>query len=380
MANSMRRQLTGAVVALGAPREKPDIRYATGLNVPDCVVYLQQRGKKYLVVPLLDRELARRGMPNITVYSPDALKIRRERRSTVSAWLLGLLAKLGIRAVRVAADFPVRIADQLRRAGVRLQIVDGPLFPERSIKTTAEVARITECQRSAAQAMRAAVRLVARARPDRKNRLRIQGRLLTSEYLRRVIRQVLLAYNCAGEGTIVSCGRQTAMPHCVGQGPLRAHQSIIIDIFPRHLEHGYYGDLTRTVVKGTPSPELKKMYAAVKAAQAAALAEIRSGVSSSQVHKAAAAVLARHGFKSGLLDGKAQGFIHSTGHGVGLEVHEAPALGGALRAKRLRAGQVVTVEPGLYYFRHGGVRIEDTVLVTRRGFRKLAACGDVFAV
>ncbi|MCG2660936.1 MAG: M24 family metallopeptidase [Kiritimatiellae bacterium] len=238
--------------------------------------------------------------------------------------------------------------------------------------------RITACQRAAVQAMRAAIRLIARARVDKKNRLRVRGRLLTSERVRRAIYRVLVDHNCTGEGTIVACDGQAATPHGIGHGPLRAHQSIVIDIFPRHLEHGYWGDLTRTVVKGTPSPALKKMYAAVKAAQAAALAKIRAGVSGRRVHLAAVAALARHGFKTGLLEGKAQGFIHSTGHGIGLEVHEAPSL--SLRPGRLRAGHVVTVEPGLYYFQHGGVRIEDTVLVTRGGYRKLASCADIFQV
>ncbi|MBU4212746.1 MAG: M24 family metallopeptidase [Verrucomicrobia bacterium] len=363
---------------MGSPQTKPDIRYRVGFSVPDPVVYVQQASKKYLVVSLLDRELARRVAPDIQVYSPDALRIPRALRGALSGWIVGLLRELGIRTVTVAADFPVRAADQLRRAGLRLFVADGPLVPERAIKTRAEVGRITACQRAAVQAMRAAIRLIARARVDKKNRLRVRGRLLTSERVRRAIYRVLVDHNCTGEGTIVACDGQAATPHGIGHGPLRAHQSIVIDIFPRHLEHGYWGDLTRTVVKGTPSPALKKMYAAVKAAQAAALAKIRAGVSGRRVHLAAVAALARHGFKTGLLEGKAQGFIHSTGHGIGLEVHEAPSL--SLRPGRLRAGHVVTVEPGLYYFQHGGVRIEDTVLVTRGGYRKLASCADIFQV
>ncbi|MDD5676360.1 MAG: Xaa-Pro peptidase family protein [Kiritimatiellae bacterium] len=374
----MGKQLTGAILALGSPQEKPDIRYQAGFSVPDPVVYVQQAGKKYLVVSLLDRELARRVAPGIQIYSPDALSIPRALRGTLSGWIVGLLRELDLRAVTVAADFPVRAADQLRRAGVRLLVADGPLMPERAIKTCVEVDRIAACQHAAVQAMREAIRMIARARADKKNRLRIRGRLLTSEHVRRAICRVLLDHNCAGEGTIVACGEQAATPHGVGHGPLCAHQSIVIDIFPRHLEHGYWGDLTRTVVKGNPSPTLKKMYFAVKAAQAAALAEIRAGVSTRSVHRLTTAVLERHGFKTGLLDGKAQGFIHSTGHGIGLEVHEAPSL--SLRPGRLRAGHVVTVEPGLYYFQHGGVRIEDTVLVTRSGYRELSACADVFQV
>lgn len=374
----MGKQLTGAVLALGSPQEKPDIRYRIGFAVPDPVVYLQHARKKYLVVSMLDRELARRVAPDINVYSPDTLRIPRALRGTFSGWVLGLLRELEISAVTVAPDFPLRVADKLRRAGVRLTVAEGPLVPERAIKTDTEVERIAACQHAAVQAMRAAIRLIAQARVDRKNQLRIRGRLLTSEQVRRHIYRVLVDHNCSGEGTIVACGAQAAMPHGVGQGPLCAHQSIVLDIFPRHIENGYWGDLTRTVVKGAPSPALQKMYAAVKAAQAAALAELGAGVSGRRVHRAAAAALERRGFKTGLLDGQAQGFIHSTGHGVGLEVHEAPSL--SLRGGRLRAGHVVTVEPGLYYFQHGGVRIEDTVLVTRSGYRKLAVCEDVFQV
>ncbi|MFA5043987.1 MAG: M24 family metallopeptidase [Kiritimatiellia bacterium] len=374
----MGKQLTGAILAVGSPREKPDIRYCAGFTVPDPVVYVQQAAKKYLVVSLLDRELACRVASDIQVYSPDALRIPRALRGKLSGWIMGLLRELGIRAVTVAADFPVSTADRLRRAGLRLAVADGPLIPERAVKTRAEVERIAACQRAAAQAMREAIRLIARARVDKKNRLRMRGRLLTAERVRHAIYRVLMDHNCTGEGTIVACGEQAATPHGIGQGPLRAHQSIVIDIFPRHLEHGYWGDLTRTVVKGAPPPALKKMYSAVKAAQAAALAEICAGVSGRRIHRTASAVLAGRGFKTGLLDGQAQGFIHSTGHGIGLEVHEAPSLGP--RPGRLRAGHVVTVEPGLYYFQHGGVRIEDTVLVTRHGCRKLAVCEDVFQV
>lgn len=374
----MGKQLTGAILAMGSPQEKPDIRYRIGFSVPDPVVYVQQAKKKYLVVSLLDRELARRVAPGIQVYTPDILCIPRALRGTLSGWCLGLLRELGIRTVTVASDFPVRAADLLRRAGLRLLVADGPLVCERAIKTRAEIQRITDCQRAAVRAMRAAVSLIARAAVDKKNCLRLHGRPVTSESVRKVIYQVLMDNNCAGREIIVACGEQAAAPHGVGHGPLRAHQSIVLDIFPRHLESGYWGDLTRTVVKGKPSPALRCMYAAVKAAQAAALAEVRAGVTGRRVHRAASAVFARRGFKTGLLDGRAQGFIHATGHGIGLEVHEAPSL--SLRPGRLRAGQVVTVEPGLYYFRDGGVRIEDVVLVTRRGCRVLAACKAWFEV
>jgi len=170
----MGKQLTGAILAMGPPQEKPDIRYCVGFSVPDPVVYVQQSGKKYLVVSMLDRELARRIAPDIQVYSPDALRIPRALRGTLSGWIVGLLRELDIRAVTVAADFPVRTADQLRRVGLRLLVMDGPLVPERAIKTRVEVDRITAAQRAAVQAMRGAIRLITRARVDKTNRLRVR--------------------------------------------------------------------------------------------------------------------------------------------------------------------------------------------------------------
>ena len=374
----MSRQLTGTVVAVGAPQEKPDIRYRTGLSLPDPVVYVRHRGKDYVVVSVLDRELARREAGRMRIYIPDDLRIPGSKRGGRHGWIVGLLKKLSVRSVAVTNDFPVVVADNIRKAGFRLRAVGGSVAPEREIKTRAEIARITDCQRAAVHAMRAAIRLIVDSRPDRKNRLRLRGRLLTSEGIRKVINGVLAEHNCVCEGTIVSCGTLAAKPHFPGYGALRANESIVIDIFPRHLEHGYHGDLTRTVVKGAPSPELKKMRDAVKAAHAAVLEKIRAGASGHRLHCAASGLLEKRGFKTGILDGRAQGFIHSTGHGIGLDIHEAPSIGTG--AGRLRAGNVVTVEPGLYYFPQGGVRIEDTVLVTKRGYRKLASCPYVFRV
>jgi Xaa-Pro aminopeptidase len=179
----------------------------------------------------------------------------------------------------------------------------------------------------------------------------------------------LLEHRCRGEETIVACGRDAADPHERGSGPLSAREAIVIDIFPQHMEHGYWGDLTRTVVKGQPGPKLVALYRAVKEAQRAALKAIKPRVQVCTVHKAAQQVFEKAGFATGITDGFPQGFIHSTGHGVGLDIHEPPSLGDS--TARLREGQVITVEPGLYYRTLGGVRIEDTVVVTKEGWRYL---------
>jgi Xaa-Pro aminopeptidase len=153
---------------------------------------------------------------------------------------------------------------------------------------------------------------------------------------------------------------------------LRADEPIVLDIFPRHGPSGYWGDMTRTVVKGTASREVVRMHRAVLDAQKRALAMIRPGVQGNSIHRAVQATLEDHGFTTGVEDGTPVGFFHGTGHGVGLDIHEAPRV--SLSKDRLRAGHVITIEPGLYYPAHGGMRIEDTVVVTRDGYQRLASC------
>jgi len=257
-------------------------------------------------------------------------------------------------------------------------MAQGSLFPSRATKTPEELEHITESQQAAVAAMNAAVELIATARIGADRILRIKRRVLTSEMVRGVINRVLLDRRCIGKETIVAGGPQAADPHCKGEGPLRAGETIVLDIFPQHLDHGYWGDLTRTVVRGAPGAPLKKMYAAVRAAQATALRHIKAGAPIARIHGGVMKELERRGFKTDMTGDPPKGFIHGTGHGVGLEIHEPPGIYSA--PGRLRSGNVVTVEPGLYYPGIGGIRIEDTIVVTPAGWRHLATCPKVFEV
>ncbi len=168
------------------------------------------------------------------------------------------------------------------------------------------------------------------------------------------------------------------MPHHSGSGPIVPDTPIVIDIFPRSQQTGYFGDMTRTVVKGTPSKEVKRMYKAVLEGQKIGISMIKHGVKSADVHNAVVDYFSKSGFKTGQIDGKQQGFIHSTGHGLGLEIHEPPRV--SVGNDILQAGNVVTVEPGLYYEKLGGVRIEDVVLVTKKGCEVLSKFPKKFQV
>lgn len=361
---------------MGSSVESPDLEYATGLRVTAPMVYLRTRDTQSIVVPQLEYNRAVRVCRGFRVYAPETLGLDGAHRRRLSDWILALLKRTGVRSVVVPPVFPMGVGRRLERRGVSVQIGTGEIFPERAVKNPEEVRKIRECQQAAVIAMRAAVALISRAIPDADGILKIRHQVLTSEDVRKKIAEILFRWGCSARDTIVACGRQAADPHEVGSGPLRASETIVIDIFPQHLEHGYWGDLSRTVIRGKPSRSLRKMYDAVKAAQAAALECIAPGVACASVHRAAARELDKRGFKTTMLDGRGVGFIHSLGHGVGLAIHESPTLGTG--PGRLRRGHVVTVEPGLYYPDTGGVRIEDTIVVTSTGWKYLAPCEKRF--
>jgi Xaa-Pro aminopeptidase len=381
----MRKKLTGALVIVGKSTDCPDLEYASGFRAVDPVVLVQKGKNQWLVVPRLEFGRAKREVKtsafrehyprvrwHVETLTPNMLNMTRKQSARFSEWVIHTVKYAGARSVTVPPPFPHGIARQLEQAGIKVVVAKTELFPERAIKTNDELRKIRQSQQAAVIAMRTAIAMIAGSEIDRQGFLRSEGNQLTSERLRGVIEKVLVEHECFCRELIVAGGRQSADPHEMGEGPLRAHEPIVIDIFPQHLKHGYWGDLTRTVVRGRASPRLRRMYAAVRAAQSVALSSIRAGTRCSAVHRRAVAEFKRRHFVTQREKDESSGFIHSTGHGVGLAIHETPSLG--FSSGRLKARNVVTVEPGLYYPDVGGVRIEDTVVVTSQGWRYLVPC------
>ena len=204
----------------------------------------------------------------------------------------------------------------------------------------------------------------------------LDGEVLTSERVKKLINVALMECGCIAQHTIVAGGEQACDPHDEGSGPLPAHRSIIFDVFPRSAGTRYFADMSRTVVRGTPSPELTRLYHAVKDAQEEAITKIRDGADGAAIHQGICDRFEKAGYKTGLVNGRMQGYFHGTGHGVGLDIHEAPRI--SRTGSLLQEGHVVTVEPGLYYPGLGAVRIEDMVLVTKDGCRNLTNYPKVF--
>ena len=349
-----------------------DLRYASGFSAIDPVVCLVEKKRCFLVVPMLEVGRARLESPSSVILTPAELGVDPADRRSLGAWTRGLLRRVGVRSVQVSAFFPLSVARAIEEEGVSIDIAHQPLFPARAVKRDEEVANIARVQRAAVAAMREAIETIRVAHVGRRRELRWKGAVLSSEGVKRRIDRVLLDHGCRARETIVACGRHAADPHHRGEGPLRAHETIVIDIFPQDDETGYWGDLTRTIVKQEASPEVKRMVRAVRDAHAWALAAMRPGVRADCLHREVQRRMSEAGFVTETREGIPVGFFHGTGHGVGLDIHEGPTISAA--PVRLKRGNVVTIEPGLYYPKWGGVRIEDTVVVERGGARVLCPC------
>ncbi len=267
----------------------------------------------------------------------------------------------------VAYSFPAGIFQHLS-SHFDLQILESPARRARAKKSPREIEMITSVQRACERAMRRAADLIASSEPQADILIR-QGQPLTAEQVRSAIDISLLEDGCEAAESIVAGGMQAVDPHARGTGPLPANSPIVIDIFPRSKSHRYHADMTRTFLRGEAPQEARELYDAVLAAQEAGIRAIRAGASGEEIHLAVSAVFLDMGYPE--RDGC--GFTHSTGHGVGLDVHEPPSLGEG--GEILEASQVVTVEPGLYYPDIGGVRLEDLVVVRSAGCDNLTRFG-----
>jgi Xaa-Pro aminopeptidase len=356
-----------------SPESDADVLYATRFLAPDPLLFLQQGGRRLMLVNDLELGRAQRVayVHSVLPWSVYARDIeRRGWRATPARVIHRVLAERGIRRVQVPGSFSLALARELSRRGIRISTETGQFWPQREIKRADEVRSIAAALRAAEAGIEAGITALRACRIGRDGFLRHGGRRFTAEELRAVVNTAVLARGAVPAHTICACGDQAVDPHEAGHGPLRAHVPIVIDVFPRAEATGYFADITRTLVRGRANERLQEAYAVVSQALDLALRSARPGLRGASLHEQVRAHFERHGYPTGERRGRMQGFVHGTGHGVGLEIHEAPAIS-AHRLGRLRTGQVIALEPGLYYLGLGGVRIEDLALVTRIGCRKL---------
>jgi Xaa-Pro aminopeptidase len=360
----------------------PDVYHTTRLLTPDPIIALEDVEELVVVASSLEEGRARAESRATEVRNANEFGAQELASKNVigtdldAAVIKGLLSERGVRRVAVPPYFPIGLAERLREGGIEL-VVASDLRERRRSKRPDEIEAIEAAQRATEEAWRAGVEAIRRAKVRPDATLELDGAVFTAERLRAIVEAALLERGYASDGAICAPGPQAANPHQIGTGPLRAKEPIVMDIFPQHKKTRYWADMTRTVSRGDPGAEVRKMYEVVMRAQDAAIKALRPGVTGREIHELVEDVIfaagydtLRPGQRRNPADQTPRGFIHGTGHGVGLEIHEAPDINRQGIAP-LIVGDVVTIEPGVYDPKIGGVRLEDMLVITADGARDL---------
>ncbi len=355
-----------------------DMRHAVPLGVPDPFLYAEQNGTRHIFTSSMEavriREL---GLFEVHVREElgfdELMDSGLGSREVTAQLALRAVESIGVKRASVPETFPVWLADRLRAEGVDLG-VDQDLFDDRRrAKTEAQVAGIRKAQSAAEAAMDACRELLRRAE-IRGDELLLDGEQLTVERVKADLNVVFASHDTTADEYIVAPGAQGAVGHDMGSGPIRPHTPLVVDIFPRDNGSAAYTDMTRTFVVGEVPDDVREWHRLCKEALDRALTEIRAGADCRAIFDGTCELFEAAGEPTQRTkepgETLSDGFFHGLGHGVGLEVHEEPSLGRAAE-KKLVAGDVVTVEPGLYRAGYGGVRLEDIVLVTESGAENL---------
>ena len=349
-----------------------DMLYATRIFIGDPFIFLQQKGKRILVLSDLEIDRAKKNAKadEFVMFNQLEREVQGKAKKAppYEKVLAHFLTKRGVKRALVPANFPLGFANEIKRNGIALETSNGLFWPAREKKTAEEIRLLERALRMTETGMKRGMEILKASKLGTGKKLKWSGKTLTSEILRAEIDSAILRAGGVPTNTIVAGGDQACDPHERGFGPLRADSLIIFDIFPRDGKTGYWGDMTRTVVRGRASEQQRKLWEAVKAGQTLALKRIKAGVDGMSIHQAITELFERRGFPTEVRNGRRVGFFHGTGHGLGLEIHEYPRLQKVV----LKAGQCLTVEPGLYYPGIGGARIEDVVIVEKTGCRILS--------
>jgi Xaa-Pro aminopeptidase len=357
---------------VAASDQDADMLYATKFWAPDPFIFLEQRGRRTLVLSDLEIDRARKQARahEFVPFSKLEREVQGKSRKTppYGKVLAYFLQKRGVRSTIVPANFALGYAQELAAEKITLRTTNGLFWPQREAKTDKEIEMMGHALRITEAGLARAMEVLKASKPGPRKQLRWSGHTLTSEILRAEIDSAILRAGGIPNGTIVAGGDQACDPHERGNGPLHANSLIILDVFPRDAKSGYFGDLTRTVLRGRASEAQRKLWETVKAGQALGLRKIKAGVDGAEIHKAIQEFFTKRGFPTEVRKGRRVGFFHGTGHGLGLEIHEYPRLQKVILKQR----QSLTVEPGLYYPGLGGTRLEDVVVVTKGGCKILS--------
>src|SRR3954469_11913001 len=378
-AAEVRVRLMPDVLIYADSYRSPELRHEVPIGIPDPFLYAEKEGAKHIAIGAMEiPRLAELGLfelhPSEEFGSDDLLRSGLSYPEVRQEVVLRAVRAFGITSAVVPETFPLWLADRLRADGVELT-VDNDFFDERRrVKTDAELEGMRRAQRAAEAGMDAARDLLRRAQQNGGEELAVDGEALTVERIKAAMSQAFAAHGTTADDFIVAPGPQGAVGHDMGSGPVRAGVPIVIDIWPRDNESFMFCDMTRTFVVGEVPEDIREWHRLTKEALDRAISEIKDGADGRAIFDGTCEIFEGAGEATQRTkeDGKPldHGFFHGLGHGVGLEVHEQPGMGIASK-KPLKAGDVVTVEPGCYRQGYGGVRLEDLVLVTDDGAENL---------
>ena len=352
-----------------AGSDDPDMLYFSGFGAPDPFLAFTVGRKKIGVSSVLEYgRMVKESAFDAVLLLPEVQRAAAERFRLPANQLVSMrdvvrhLAKVHkIREFVVGDRFPAGLALQLRDAGMKIEAaLPRELFPARVQKTADEVEAIRKGNLGSAAGFRAVANALRDSKVRADGKLSLGGKVLTSERLRELVEFAALAQGGIALDTIVAPGDQACDCHDSGTGPIRAGELIVVDIFPRRRSDGYWGDMTRTFLKGKASDVQRRMVRTVRKAEQLAIGMIKPGVSGGAVHRAVEAFFEKEGYRAVKDSKEPEGFFHGLGHGLGLEVHEEPFMRPTSEWK-FKKGMCVTVEPGLYYRGVGGCRFEDVV-------------------
>jgi Xaa-Pro aminopeptidase len=368
LSKAIRKSGADAYVIYASSRNA-DMKYLTHFTTSDPFVFFKKPGEPGVIIVSqmetgrASREATATVMTRTQAGLPKIMKTEKDPYRATAKMIAGQVGK----KILVPPNFPIALANAMSEYCI--VVVDGGTIQSmRAKKSKIELILMNNVQKVTEKAMDRAISLI-RSSSVKKGILYIDQKPLTSEQVKFSLHSLLLEHGCSAVDTIVSCGEDTAIPHMSGRGPLKSDEPIVIDLFPVEEKSGYYADMTRTVVKGEPSKDIREMYDALREAKKLGISRVKAGVSGADIHLAVVDFFNERGYET-----DTRGFIHNLGHGVGLQVHELPTIGPA--GKALESGNVITIEPGLYYPGIGGVRLEDIGAVTARGFNNFTTFSE----
>jgi len=361
------------------------LRHEIPVPIGDPLLFGEVDGRRYILTTRLESDRIQRELPDVQLLDyfelgykelvGDGLSMHEASREVEAR----AVHDMGISEAIVPGNFPLGLGDRLREDGIVLTVDDQAVELRRRAKNEVELEGIRIAQRAAEAGMAAAAGLLARGARGAEGRLEVDGRPLLAEDVRFALREACAAHGapCPPDAIVASVWQGTG--HEPGSGPLPAGLPIHVDLWPRHEDTGCWADMARTFVAGEPEPEhaelIGEQQRLVREALDQAKASVRPGITGRELYDATCELFEAAGYPTQRTsDGEQNGFQHSLGHGVGLEVHESPGLG-LSGHDPLVVGDVIAIEPGLWDERVGGVCHEDLVLVTETGGEVLTQFG-----